>query len=1101
MFRNKIFIIFILCILSLTGGLITVKAYSSYPENTNGNTYSVTRADDPSPNGCFPSDCSLREAIIAANNSPGHDTITIPYTSGTYDITRAGRDEDNAQTGDLDILGDLTIIGAGESESRIDGNNLDRVFDIDRGITVNISHLAIRDGRVDGDGAGIRVQIGATLNLDYTTIHYNMTEGNTDNGGGIYSENRTVSLTLNHVNVTSNDAGNTGGGIYSSGTLVIENSFVFANDANNGYGGGIYAGSLSTIFITGSTVLGNTADSGGGGISNFGQLVINNSAISGNNGGDGEGGGVENRADLTINNSTFYNNYAIRDGGGLWNGYSIANISITNSTFSANRTGDDGGGIFTNSPMTLLNVTVVNNQASDRGGGIGGSATVGNSIFANNLPTNCQNHATTQGHNLESANTCGFNGTGDIINTAPLLGPLQDNGGDTDTHALLNGSPAIDAGNTASCPGTDQRGVPRPQSAACDIGSYEVAQCYTLTTAISPNDSGAVSVDPQPNCSETEYYSNTSVTLTAVPIGDYSFVNWSGDINSDDETASIIIDEDKNVLANFAYCHSLTVVIDPSTAGFVEIEPSPNCHDQFVSGTMITLTAVANEGYRFSEWYGDVAGNINPTLFHLNDDRIVSADFDVIVPIILVSESGYQNVQLEWTVTNDPTVSAYRIWRKLAGTDDFSIIATTDETEYFDEDPVVIPGSEYCYEVEALRANGNSVLLSNQSCSTVGQLELWVPEIWATITGTVPIPINIKNAQNLEISEADMWLTYDCSVLGGDIYVESSPLTFGYEWTSTIVDNGSTCEVHVATSSATSFPSLYDEGAMFWVWMEVLGLEGENTSLNWIEYIQDIGGTFITNQNEPVTFIPLTLQNGFLTLDQNGAYRLGDVDGSGVVNTDDVTLALNISNGTYIPFPQQVYAGDINGDGFVTAADASMILFYIANGYWPSLENGIAHALRVNSASINVELNSTIAESNDFVAVILSASGLSEWAGGDFTIAFDPDLVIDVEEVSVAGIANEFEARFENTGDGLLFISMASDTPIIGDGPIAVITMQTGERPGATVLSLASVKLNDMYGRDFASSSLQSSINRTNGLLLIPSSTIYLPVVHTTGAQ
>ena len=96
-----------------------------------------------------------------------------------------------------------------------------------------------------------------------------------------------------------------------------------------------------------------------------------------------------------------------------------------------------------------------------------------NTIVAYNGPANCNAALTSNGHNLEDGNTCGFNATGDQPNTDPLLGPLADNGGDTLTHALLPGSPAIDAGVCIAEITTDQRGVARPQGTTCDIGAYE----------------------------------------------------------------------------------------------------------------------------------------------------------------------------------------------------------------------------------------------------------------------------------------------------------------------------------------------------------------------------------------------------------------------------------------------------------------------------------------------------------------------------------------------------------------------------------------------------------------------------------------------------
>ena len=143
--------------------------------------------------------------------------------------------------------------------------------------------------------------------------------------------------------------------------------------------------------------------------------------------------------------------------------------------------------------MTLTNVTVANNSAGNDGGGIYNntvangapftSFTFKNTIVADNLvdggPPNCTDGASavppvSNGNNLDSASSCHFTGAGDLQNTDPLLGPLQISAGLTETHELLDGSPAIDAGSNDGCPTTDQRMFPRPDGPACDIGAFEV---------------------------------------------------------------------------------------------------------------------------------------------------------------------------------------------------------------------------------------------------------------------------------------------------------------------------------------------------------------------------------------------------------------------------------------------------------------------------------------------------------------------------------------------------------------------------------------------------------------------------------------------------
>jgi hypothetical protein len=154
-----------------------------------------------------------------------------------------------------------------------------------------------------------------------------------------------------------------------------------------------------------------------------------------------------------------------------------------NSAYRCSGTcGGTGGAIVNGSGIFAMdNSTVSGNSA----GGIvnGGTATLQNSIVDNNAGINCHGTITSHGYNLSSDDTCKLNVPGDLNNHDPLLGPLQNNGGPTETMALLPGSPAIDGGNPSGCTDgqghllkTDQRGMPRPDRediVGCDIGAYE----------------------------------------------------------------------------------------------------------------------------------------------------------------------------------------------------------------------------------------------------------------------------------------------------------------------------------------------------------------------------------------------------------------------------------------------------------------------------------------------------------------------------------------------------------------------------------------------------------------------------------------------------
>jgi hypothetical protein len=240
----------------------------------------------------------------------------------------------------------------------------------------------------------------------------------------------------------------------------------------------------------------NGAAAGGGGILNWGVLAINNSAISRNTAASSfsaTGGGIYNSGTLTINNSTLSGNAGSTNfiyGGAIYNSGALA---ITNSTLSGNTAagfnGGGGGGIYNGGTATISNSTLSGNSGSPSGGGIynGGTVTLQNSIVANSpAGGNCYGAMTSKGYNLSSDSTCNFSQASDLNNTNPKIGPLHNNGGQTQTMALQTGSPAIDTGNPSGCTDnlghplkTDQRGQPRPDkedTGGCDRGAYESQQ-------------------------------------------------------------------------------------------------------------------------------------------------------------------------------------------------------------------------------------------------------------------------------------------------------------------------------------------------------------------------------------------------------------------------------------------------------------------------------------------------------------------------------------------------------------------------------------------------------------------------------------------------
>jgi hypothetical protein len=308
-------------------------------------------------------------------------------------------------------------------------------------------------------------------------------------------------LTISGGNGTPNGSGV----LNDHAVLTMDSCAVQNNSTQYNYGGGVYndgSGGSATLTILSSTISGNHGYYAGGGSA---TLSIMNSIVSNNlayfSGGyynsGGAGGGIYNGGGtLMITSSIVRNNYAgapdpfpVGIGGGIYNYGTLTIISSTVSGNGASGQHDGqpwghGGGI--SGGGTITNSTLSNNYAALSGGGIEGGATLGNTILNANTPENIYGGAISHGYNLSSDDGGGnLTGPGDQINSDPMLGPLQDNGGPTLTHALLSGSPAIDAGdpNFTPPPYYDQRGPNfwRVRNGRIDIGSFEVQAGTTPT--------------------------------------------------------------------------------------------------------------------------------------------------------------------------------------------------------------------------------------------------------------------------------------------------------------------------------------------------------------------------------------------------------------------------------------------------------------------------------------------------------------------------------------------------------------------------------------------------------------------------------------------
>lgn len=411
--------------------------------------------------GSCDSDCSLREAVVLANATPGADRILLGNATYSLSLRPPGGeegetyDEDENLNGDLDVSEALTVVGVGNTRSVIDGNRVDRLFDVLPGASLRIERVGLSNGRHSREG-------GALLNHGQLSLVHARLQGN----AAVYGF-----------------SSGQGGAIANYGTLQVQSSRFIGNYAS----------------------FGDTSNAWGGAIYNKGRLNVRDSLFSGNQaGGDdvlGSGGAVHNVGTADIARSLFVGNSSDGRGGAISN-ESGGVLSLANSTVSGNRNnayfpaGTLSNGAFYppsdgSQRMTLINVTIADNQGFglDNHGqlAIRNSVIIGNWDESGEIGFNCQ----TNGDNATFSARGLLLGSGDgncnaeqvIANSDALtrvLYPLADNNSalQLQTHALRRGSAAVDKA-VGNCPVQDQRGAQRPRDgdgdgvAVCDLGAYE----------------------------------------------------------------------------------------------------------------------------------------------------------------------------------------------------------------------------------------------------------------------------------------------------------------------------------------------------------------------------------------------------------------------------------------------------------------------------------------------------------------------------------------------------------------------------------------------------------------------------------------------------
>ncbi|HXW34848.1 MAG TPA: choice-of-anchor Q domain-containing protein [Acidimicrobiales bacterium] len=415
---GKLRVVSVLAVFGLMAGAMAVISASTpafassttlYVSTTGSNTGNCQNEASPCATISYAVSQAASGDTIEVASGTYHDIVEVP---APLDITIEG------PSGGATVDGESTTAQVGS------------VFAIDGDASVTLENLTISDGE------------GTTF-------------GSLTYGDGVFVS-AGGSATLTNDTLTNNTAfrgpsGDVGGGIYNSGTAVLNDDTVSDNNSSNG-GGGIYTSADSSTTVTDSTVSGNLGNGEGGGIFNAGLAFLRDDTVAGN--------------------TAEYSELAVDTGGGIY--------------------GDEG-------TLHLDADTIANNTAPGPGDAVGtasGTTTdLAGTIFGQPVlsDTLCDvvsgSTWNDDGYNVSQDTSCALSSATSLSNTNADLGALAANGGPTETMLPATGSPAIDqipnptsADGFSLCPGTDQRGVTRPQGPKCDIGSVEVQETTTGPT-------------------------------------------------------------------------------------------------------------------------------------------------------------------------------------------------------------------------------------------------------------------------------------------------------------------------------------------------------------------------------------------------------------------------------------------------------------------------------------------------------------------------------------------------------------------------------------------------------------------------------------------
>jgi hypothetical protein len=500
-------------------------------------------------------------------------------------------------------------------------------------------------------------------------------------------------------------------------------------------------------------------------------------------------------------------------------------------------------------------------------------------------------------------------------------------------------------------------------------------------------------------------------------------------------------------------------------------------------------------------------------------------------PSHLRADPGVGNIELTWQPSPSYGLKGYLVYRGVDPTEIDDALNTVNTPVTGDRwlDYSAESGQDYYYCLKAVDTlNQLSENCSNVSNATLpgetpdpvqtNELRIFVPDSGAPHGDTITIPVKIGNADGLTIRNADMWMIYDPSVITATS-IKRSNLLVEYGFASNIRQENELPAPNTGVASAIiintedPLPALYGEATLFEVALEVKGTEGQ-TSLMDIPYDIRIGAsvygtTIYTDAGSP---IPIIHKSGVFTVTLGGpnspSYLMGDVSpaelGDGVIDQRDFAMAMSLAVGRP-PNHRQRQVGDMNGDERINSADAVQIQQLAIGGRVATLTRATARALRATrrtAESVTLSIGRAAGAANQTVSLPIYATGVAQSSASasacDLIINYNPRMA-QLADVRTGDLTSNFVITHTESATQSVRIGMIPTAPngVMSSNSGVLVYLDFIIRPSAPAgwspVTLASARLSDMYGQDFASSNLQIPVEVENGS--IGTFRLYLPLI------